>query len=410
MAGRTNSEDFPTTPGALATDCACNFQNPGAFVTKIDPTGSLLIFSTYVSGGGSVSGLALGSDGSVFITGSTDHTEFPTTEGALNRDFSPYISFRPRPVAYVAKLNASGSELGYSTLLSNRGPERPSGIVVDDGGNAYLTGSSRFSTFPTNEGSFPTGSSFFMKLGPDGSQVLYSTLLPSGSAGLSIAISIHGEPHLLGSSGLVSRLSADSLRLPPILGVANAALRRSNSRVAPLELVSVFISEIGPNEPNGLQFDAEGKVATTLSGMRILFNRHPGRLTFVCPHQMDVIVPQTRSGDFGDDVTMEILRQDRVVASMILFGVNTVPGVFRSALNQDGTINSIENPAASDSAVTIFGTGFGRMDQAYGEEHRKPQLPVSIADLRNRLSAAAGEVPTFGTPFAAAPAFESARS
>src|SRR5205823_65723 len=99
-----------------------------------DPTGSALVYSTYMPGR-AVVGIAVDSAGNAYVTGDTVDTDFPTTPGA----FQP--SFGGLRDAFVTKLNPTGSALVYSTYLGGSGIEGPSGgIALDIAGNAYVTG------------------------------------------------------------------------------------------------------------------------------------------------------------------------------------------------------------------------------------------------------------------------------
>src|SRR5204863_6398231 len=129
-----------------------------AFVTKLDPTGSALVYSTYLGGTQpSVSvGIAVDAEGSAYVTGYTQSSNFPTTADA----FQP-VPGATRPAAFVTKLDASGSALAYSTYLNGsvRGPCCGDGdiglaLAVDADGSAYVTGSTSSQDFPTTAGVF----------------------------------------------------------------------------------------------------------------------------------------------------------------------------------------------------------------------------------------------------------------
>ena len=178
VTGNAVSSNFPTTPGAFDTT-----HNGGedAFVTKLDTTGSVLLYSTFL--GGSFTdvgfGIAVDAAGNAYVTGFTFFlfgTVFPTTPGAF--DTSPNPAFD----AFVTKLNTTGSALLYSTLLGGSNFDAGHGIVVDSAGNAYITGRTDSINFPTTPGAFDTthnGSAdpFVTKLNMTGSALLYSTLL-----------------------------------------------------------------------------------------------------------------------------------------------------------------------------------------------------------------------------------------
>ncbi|MCM3541335.1 SBBP repeat-containing protein, partial [Priestia endophytica] len=175
ITGTTGSADFPTTPGAF--DTTYN-GNEDAYVTKLDPTGSMLVYSTYLGGTDldRVSDIAVDAGGNAYITGLTISTNFPTTPGAFDTTFNG-----GRDV-FVTKLNPTGNALIYSTYLGGTGIEDGNGIAVDAGGNAYITGLTGSADFPTTPGAFDTtyngnGDAFVTKLDPTGSMLIYSTYL-----------------------------------------------------------------------------------------------------------------------------------------------------------------------------------------------------------------------------------------
>jgi Beta-propeller repeat len=201
VAGSTTSPSFPTTVGAFQT----TFEGGGsdAFVTKVNPTGTGLVYSTYLGGSGgdgASSGptIAVDAAGSAYVTGATGSANFPTTAGA----FQP--AFAGPQNAFVTKLNPLGSGLMYSTYLggSGGGGDQGNGIRVDTSGNAYVTGLTRSTNFPTMNAVQPTfgggpSDAFVTKLNPLGTGLVYSTYL-GGSAddlGSSIAVDTFPNPN-----------------------------------------------------------------------------------------------------------------------------------------------------------------------------------------------------------------------
>ena len=378
VAGSTNSYDFPTTLDAFQTECHCRCRSPSGFVTKFNSDGTSLVFSTFLADRRtSPTAIAVDAFGHVTLTGHTTSPNFPVTEGALQTNGNPVTE--QNPATFVTKLDSRGASLVFSTFLTSRGgPGRPIRIVTDPEGNTYVTGVWASHNFPVSSDGVRLGSGFFLKLNPEGSQAIHSTLLPEGSIGTDLALSTQGDIYLLGDSGLVSRVRGDTFDLPPIVGFTNAAGFRVTRWVAPWELVSVYGNEIGPVEPTGLQFDSDGNVSTVLSGTQLLFNGIPAPLTFVGRHQISAIAT-LGSARPGHSINMTVLRDDRVIAQMDLIAAAAVPGVFRrngsaAALNQDGTVNSRENRAKTGSIISIFATGLGAMDLVSG----KPWQEISI--------------------------------
>src|SRR5947209_1276856 len=134
VTGFTISTNFPTTPGAFQTTSGGGFH---AFVTKLNPTGSALVYSTYLGGSSNDQGRGIAVDpgGHAYATGATFSTNFPTTPGALQTTYGGGGD------AFVTKLNPTGTGLVYSTYLGGSNDDQGLGIAVDSSGHAYVTGS-----------------------------------------------------------------------------------------------------------------------------------------------------------------------------------------------------------------------------------------------------------------------------
>lgn len=172
---------YPTTPGAYQQFIVCC--STEVFVTKLNPTGSALVYSTFLGGStaDTAFGIAIDGAGNAYVTGQSqgDLASFPTTPGAL------HMIGGERDV-FVAKFNATGSALVYSALFGGDDFDRGSAIAVDGAGNAYVSGLTRSANFPTTPGAFQTTKpggfdAIVFKLNPSGSAFVYSTYL--GGAG-----------------------------------------------------------------------------------------------------------------------------------------------------------------------------------------------------------------------------------
>jgi hypothetical protein len=162
VTGYTASPDFPTTLGAFQmVNRAAGRGNGNAFVTKLNDTGSGLVYSTYLGGTGNGGygdigfGIAADAGGNAYIVGYTASPDFPTTDDSLHVPLDGTNGF-------VTKLNHTGSVLVYSTYLGGSGYDYASAVTVDSAANAYVTGITYSTDFPTTPGAFqptPPGTS-----------------------------------------------------------------------------------------------------------------------------------------------------------------------------------------------------------------------------------------------------------
>jgi hypothetical protein len=182
ITGSTTSTTFPTTPGVFQPQWgnAPFSSNGDSFVTKLNPTGSALVYSTFLSGHSLTSAFAIAVDagGNAYVTGQASF-DFPSTSGSI------FLSTSGGNDAFAVKLNASGTGLLFSRLLGGTNLEDSFGIAVDASGNSYVTGCTDSSNFPLTsaaQGTYAGATdAFAVKLGPTGATV-YSTFLGGAAA------------------------------------------------------------------------------------------------------------------------------------------------------------------------------------------------------------------------------------
>jgi hypothetical protein len=218
VVGGASSPDFPTTAGAYDTTASPS----DAFVTKFNPAGSALVYSTFLggSGGDAGAGIALDASGNAYLTGTTASTDFPTTPGALDTTCGTDSTCNGGFInqdGFVAKLNASGSALLYSTYLGGSGDDQPFGIAADAGGNAYVGGATSSPDFPTTAGAFDTSANgafdaFVAKVNATASALVYSTYVGGSAIDLARGIAVDGS----GSAYVTGR--AVSANFPTTVG------------------------------------------------------------------------------------------------------------------------------------------------------------------------------------------------
>ncbi|HEV8428910.1 MAG TPA: SBBP repeat-containing protein [Pyrinomonadaceae bacterium] len=213
VTGYTNSLNFPVANAAQGPPPNSNTCN-SAFVTKLNPSVPSYAFSTYLRGNSCETGygIAVDSSGNVYVSGSTSSSDFLTVNA-----FQP----APRPQgssdAFVTKLTTDGA-VTYSTYLGGGSGETGYAITADSSGNAYVTGLTSSSNFPTlnpiqatNGGGFG-GDVFVTKFNSQGSALVYSTYLggSQGETARGIALDSANNVYITGSS--------DSLDFPLVTG------------------------------------------------------------------------------------------------------------------------------------------------------------------------------------------------
>lgn len=197
ITGYTYSSNFPVTSGAFqVTNKAATGDLATGFVTKLNPSGTALVYSTYL--GGSVldqlTSIALDASGNAYVAGVTASSDYPVTSGVVQ---TINKSAAANGFNYVVtKMNPSGSGLVYSTYLGGSN-DNASGdgsiywtnpIVVDKSGNAYVTGFTTSGNFPVTAGAYQTTnksvySATISKLNPTATALIYSTYIGGTSGG-----------------------------------------------------------------------------------------------------------------------------------------------------------------------------------------------------------------------------------
>jgi protocatechuate 3,4-dioxygenase beta subunit len=157
VGGFTDFHDYPTTPGAFMTigSVANGALGGGPVVTKLNPTGSALIYSTYMVGS-SIRGLVVNASGEVYVTGAAEANLITTNDGFQKTSGGSTDAF-------VAKLNAGGTALLYSTFLGGGGQDSGTAIAIDNAGSLYVTGLTFSANFPLTQDAFqtdPSGNQF----------------------------------------------------------------------------------------------------------------------------------------------------------------------------------------------------------------------------------------------------------
>ncbi len=228
ITGYTDSTDFPTYAPVIGSYGG----HSDVFVTKLNPAGNALVYSTYLGGSGTEygTGIAVDSTGSAYVVGYTNSANFPMTapiQGAFAGGF--YDGF-------VTKLNPAGNALIYSTYIGGIDQDTAHDITVNPTGSAYIAGSTRSTNFPTispRQGTHGGGVSdaFVTKINPAGSAYTYSTYLGGSGAdyGISIAIDGSGYAYVAGSTASVDFPTVTPLQGAYGGGIQDAFVAKLNS-------------------------------------------------------------------------------------------------------------------------------------------------------------------------------------
>ena len=231
ITGYTTSTDYPTSSGAY--DVSQN-GSMDAFVTKLNPAGSALVYSTFVGGGSDDAAYALKLDGNgnAFITGYTNSAAYPSTAGAYN------VTKNSSGDVFVTKLNTTGTSLVYSTFIGGSGDEMVQSITIDASGNSYITGFTTSSNYPATTGAFDQSFNsgvfdvFVTKLNSTGTALVYSTFLGGSADDRSYAIAVDG----IGNAFITGyTLSTD---YPTTVGAFNTMMNSSTD---------AFVTKLNPS-------------------------------------------------------------------------------------------------------------------------------------------------------------------
>lgn len=394
VTGSTSSSPFPTV-NALQPSCAPSmtpFTQPcaDAFVAKLNPPGSALVYSTYLGGRGLDSGRAIAVDasGAAFVAGVTDSGNFPVTAGA----FQPVFGGGPVGDGFVARLNAAGSALLYSTFLGGNGDDVPSGIAVDGSGNAYVAGFTSSTNFPTfsplqascaTPGGAACADAFIARLNTTGSSLLFSTYF--GGSGLDrargVALDAFGSAYVAGESQSADFPASAGAFQTSFGGASDAfVLKLGESNPAPV-LASLAPSTAQAGAP-GLTLTATG--SGFVPGSTVRWNGSDRLTTFVNTTQLTAAIP---AGDIA------------AVGSAQIAVFNPPPGggvsnalTFTIAGNPAPVINALlpASARAGDDAFTlnIFGNGFIATSVARWNGSDRPTRFLDSGRLQASISAA----------------------
>ena len=206
LAGETSSVDLPVVQPAQTTR-----RGPtDAFVMKVTPDGSRVVHATYLGGSADdrASGVALDPAGNIYVTGVTTSLDFPVTPDAFDPENGrfPVCQGGDCIDSFVVKIPADGGSFEYATYLGGEHDDYATGIAVDAGGNAFITGSTNSFGIPRDNAFEPDkkqgSEGFITKLNATGSDVIFSSYIGGnrGDGGTAIAVTPDGGAVFAGTS------------------------------------------------------------------------------------------------------------------------------------------------------------------------------------------------------------------
>jgi hypothetical protein len=353
VSGSTHSSDFPVTAGAFQTTFGGSGTSPcyeldplcgDAFVAKLKRDGSGLIYATFVGGSDDEAALdlALDSSGSVYITGETASTNFPTSANAFQKHKSlDGCVITPCTDAFITKLNATGSALEYSTYLGGTNDERALGIAADSSGDAWVTGGTLSKNFPLTSDAFsggvvsPNWISFITELKPDGSGLLFSSFLGSNSgggvsSGTAVALDNTGKVYVAG-------VSNDFPNFPTTPG----GFQTQNSG-GPGDAYIVQIAPLISLLPTNIPFGSQAVGSTSVPIVVTLKNSGTSALSITAP---------ATSGDFAQ---INNCGSALPAGGSCQFNVTFKPTTFGA---RTGFLTVADSATRATQAVSLSGTG-----------------------------------------------------
>ncbi len=416
---------------------ACEYQH----VAKISADGSKLIYATFLNGtyGATPSSIAVDAAGNAIIAGSTYSSDFPVTPGVLQnvptaqgtQSLHPNMPFPGSPPppdsGFLTKLNATGTDLVWSTFFSGTREDSLSAMTIAADSSIYIAGLAGSDDLPGLQ-STPAGcrpkflqfAPYVAHLSADASAI-YSTSLFADSMSVLlenplVAIAPSGlvaaatpGPLLIGSQSVsvpgAELASLDLEASNPFACIVDAADTAPIASVAPGQLVTLygegFSNTMGSTSPSP-------SFPTSFGGVTVTFNGIPAPLLYVSDRQVNVQVPFEVAG--ADTVTMSLSAQPSgeapVNEAQLLRVVPSAPALFRSAettpvcgpfnsqiagvivpltRNADGSFNSSCNPAAFGSTVTVYANGVGNLGipETTGQIAPQPAVPLKLFFFNN---------------------------
>lgn len=256
VTGHTYVPEFPLVAGVF--DAGSN-GHYNAYVVKLKANGSETAFVSFWGGSGYEGGYALALDqaGNAYVTGATDSADLPATAGAFDVDANGGYD------AFVLKMDSTGTNLAYATLLGGNGDEWGLGIAVDTTGNAYVTGATRSTDFPVTTGAWDTTGNgqdaWVARLNGTGAGLVYSTFLGGGGLdeGNEIALDGAGQAYIVGTTQSSDFPTSPAAFASGLNGASDAFLAKLNEPGTDL-VYATYLGGSSAERGTGVALDSTG--------------------------------------------------------------------------------------------------------------------------------------------------------
>lgn len=244
IVGQASSPDFPVkNPIQGSLNGSLN-----GFVTKLNSSGTALVYSTYLGGSGDDAfAVAVDSSDNAYVVGETQNSTFPVTPGVVQPTCASCANATPVDDAFVSVIKPDGSGFVYSTFLGGTSADEAFGIAVDSSKNAYVTGLTSSTDFPLQsaiQSKFGGGTedAFVTELNPTGSALVYSTYLggTGDDSGIAIALDASANAYVTGQTSSSTKFPLVNAT-QPVLGGANDAFVTEISAGGSQFLFSTYI-------------------------------------------------------------------------------------------------------------------------------------------------------------------------
>ncbi len=393
IAGDSNTTDLPMTSSALKSTCGCSQYAGDGFLAEFSSDGTKLLYATYIGtsspnvlsllGNDHLMSAAMDSAGDIWIVGNTNGSDFPVTSNAIQQQLSGGTD------GFIAEYAPSTNKLLYASYFGGSANDSISNVQIASDGTVVIAGQSQSTALPITASGFTRGSNFLATFDPQTYAGTFLTTFPSGSAGTGLTSAPGGLEAIAGASNIVDFLApgAAAAGTPILYGVTSSANFMATGQVAPGELITLFGTDIGPSTPVTADLSS-GLAPTQLGGVQVMVQSAPVPLLYAQQDQINAIVPFSPAGNSGtpNALTLTVNNNaantnaanlDFVYAEPEAF-INNPP--YAAALNQDGTVNSQSNPAASGSIVSVFATGLGGFSPPL-MDGSVVKTPVAMDDL-----------------------------